>query len=234
MNKPNWYPDEQNSAGKEHLDAEYVPRYDRKADTDPSEDIALLCRYGLNETHTVVDMGAGTGTFALAVAPYCRHVFAVDVSPVMLGYLLPKAVERGIHNMTCLQEGFLGYTHQGDPADFVYSRHALHHLPDIWKAVALSRIASFLRVEGVLYLADLLFSCDLSELTSVVNEWLAGASRDSGRGWTREELETHLREEHSTFTWLLEPMLARAGFDIVQAQHSASRVRSSYVCIKHP
>jgi RNA polymerase primary sigma factor len=44
----------------------------------------------------------------------------------------------------------------------------------------------------------------------------------------REELEAHLREEHSTFTWLLEPMLERAGFEIVGASFSASRVFAAY------
>lgn len=29
--------------------------------------------------------------------------------------------------------------------------------------------------------------------------------------------EEHVRDEHSTFTWLLEPMIERAGFAIEQA-----------------
>ena len=34
--------DEHGHAGPEHLDAEYVARYDRKAATDPSDDVAAL------------------------------------------------------------------------------------------------------------------------------------------------------------------------------------------------
>lgn len=36
--------------------------------------------------------------------------------------------------------------------------------------------------------------------------------------WSRAELEEHLRDEHSTFTWLLEPMIERAGFTVEEAR----------------
>ncbi len=39
----------------------------------------------------------------------------------------------------------------------MFTRNALHHLPDFWKAIALDRIATFLRPGGVLRLHDLIF-----------------------------------------------------------------------------
>lgn len=39
-------------------------------------------------------------------------------------------------------------------------------------------------------------------------------------------------DEHSTFSWLLEPMLARAGFTIQDVTHTESKVFSAYTCIK--
>src|SRR5258706_11103143 len=118
MEHPSWYPDEVAHAGGEHLDADYVPRYDQKAATDPADDLALLRTLGLNATHTLVDLGTGTGTFARAAAPLCRRVVAVDVSPVMLATLRQKAAQLGIANIECAQRGFLSYEHQGDLADF--------------------------------------------------------------------------------------------------------------------
>lgn len=232
MKTPSWFLDELSHAGSEHLDPAYVPQYDRKAGTDPAADMALLREYGLNTAHTLVDLGAGSGTFTLTVAPHCRQVIAVDVSPVMLALVQQKASELGIENITYAQHGFLTYAHQGEQADYIYSRHALHHLPDFWKALALTRIAAYLRTGGILFLRDLIFSCELHELTPVVDAWLAGASTNPEQGWTRAELETHLREEHSTFSWLLEPMLERAGFEIRHIEHDRSRVRSGYVCVK--
>jgi ubiquinone/menaquinone biosynthesis C-methylase UbiE len=232
MKNPSWFLDELTHAGGEHFDSNYVPGYDYKAGTDPSDDLALLCELGLNKTHTLVDLGAGTGTFALAAAPLCRHVVAVDVSPTMLTLLREKAARQGIRNIEVVQQGFLSYEHQGNPADFVYSRHALHHLPDFWKALALERIAAILRGGGVLYLRDLIFSCEPSELPHLIEAWLANASQHPEHGWTRPELETHLREEYSTFSWLLEPMLERAGFAIRQTFHDNSHLYSTYACVK--
>jgi len=47
--------------------------------------------------------------------------------------------------------------------------------------------------------------------------------------WSRAELEEHVRDEHSTFTWLLEPIIRRAGFDIDDALYSADGVFARYV-----
>ncbi len=232
MRMPNWYIDEISHAGSEHLDTRYVPGYDRKAGTDPADDLTVLRELGLKESHTLVDLGAGTGTFALAAAPLCRRVVAVDVSPVMLALLRQKAAQSGIGNVEYVQRGFLTYEHQGDLADFVYSRHALHHLPDFWKVIALAHIAAILRPGGVLYLRDLVFSFEPHEAERLLTDWLASAPEQTEIGWSRSELETHLREEHSAFSWLLEPMLQHAGFEIRHVQHGTSRIHSAYTCIK--
>jgi len=41
----------------------------------------------------------------------------------------------------------------------------------------------------------------------------------------------HIRTEFSTFRWLLEPMLAAAGFEIVTAQFDR-RLYGAYTCIR--
>jgi ubiquinone/menaquinone biosynthesis C-methylase UbiE len=232
MEAPRWFPDELAHAGDEHLDPEYVQGYDNKAGTDPTEDMALFRDLGLNETHTLVDLGAGTGTLALAAAPLCRRAVAVDVSAEMLTLLEEKAGRLGIKNIECVQGGFLTYEHRGEPADFVYSRNALHHLPDFYKALALERISSILRPGGVLRLHDLAFSFDAREAEHVIEAWLANAAEQPKKGWTRPELEKDVREEHITFSWLLEPMLERAGFEIRDRSYDASRCYSAYTCIK--
>lgn len=232
MTTPSWFLDERAHAGPEHLDPGYVLGYDRKAATDPEDDLAALLDLGLNETQTLVDLGAGTGAFALAAAPLCQRVIAVDVSPAMLTHLREKAAQRGIENIACVQSGLLSYEHQGAPADFIYSRHALHHLPDFWKAIALVRMAAMLKTGGALYLRDLIFSFEPGDAERIIERWLANAAEHAEDGWTRAELETHLREEYSTFSWLLEPMIERAGFTIQSVNHSATRVHSAYTCIK--
>jgi hypothetical protein len=47
--------------------------------------------------------------------------------------------------------------------------------------------------------------------------------------WIRAELEEHVRDEHSTFTWLLEPMIERSGFRIESADYSPDGMFAKYV-----
>jgi hypothetical protein len=89
---------------------------------------------------------------------------------------------------------------------------ALHQLPDFWKVMALQRIAATLRLGGILRLRDLVYSFDPTEAAGRLNAWLAAAPSDPARGWTADELATHIRAEYSTYSWLLESMLERVGF----------------------
>lgn len=232
MQRSGWLFDELAHAGDEHLDPGYVTTYDRKSATDPTDDLALLIAHGLDKGSVVVDLGAGTGTFALAVAPLCKRVIAVDVSLAMLDCLQVRAEQMGVRNLDVVRAGFLSYEHQGDRADVVYSRNALHHLPDFWKALALQRIAAMLKPSGVFRLHDLVYHFEAGESSDVIESWLAGASERPEDGWTRSELETHVREEHSTFSWLLELLLERAGFEIQSAEHRLSRTYAAYTCVK--
>jgi SAM-dependent methyltransferase len=220
-----WELDELSHAGPEHLDATYVAGYDQKSATDWSEDVALLLALRIGASSTVVDLGAGTGAFAEAITPHVQRVIAVDVSEPMVA----KMRERGIE---AVQAGFLTYDHQGEPPDAVVTRNALHHLPDFWKALALSRIAEILRLGGVLLLRDLVFSFAPREARSSIQLWIDSAPADPARGWTSAQLAEHVRTEHSTFTWLLEPMLERAGFEVKSRSLSDDGIYASYTCVR--
>lgn len=220
-------PDELAYAGAEHRDPAYVAGYDAKTGFDPAPELELLRRVGLGADSTLVDLGAGTGLLAEAAAGVCRRVVAVDPSPAML-----ESARARDERLECVEAGFLTYEHAGEPPDVVYSRNALHHLPDAWKAVALHRVAELLRPAGTLVLRDIVYACEPGELDEVLEAWFAAAPADPAAGWTRPELETHVRDEQSTFSWLLEPMLERAGFRIREALSSDSRTFARYVCVK--
>ena len=226
-----WTFDELTHAGPEHLDPDYVAGYDRKSGIDPVDDVAALGSLGMTPTCTVVDIGAGTGRFTLAIAPHCGRVVAVDVSAPMLASLAVAARDAGHDNVEIVQAGFLSYQHQGSAADVVYSRNALHHLPDFWKALALERISRMVRPGGILRLRDLIYDFEPGEADTAVEAWIGGGTVDPALGWTQDELAEHVRTEHSTFRWLLEPMLDRAGFDMVDVSFRR-RVYGSYTCIR--
>ncbi len=226
---PGWWLDELATAGRENLDAGHVAGYDAKEDASAAAEVRLCRRLGVNADSLVVEIGTGTGQFAIAVAPACARVVAVDVSPVMLEALRAKLDRASVENVDVVQAGFLSYEHRAGPADLVYCRYALHHLPDFWKALALERIHRILRPGGVLRLWDVVYSFDADEAPQRIEAWCASAGATANDGWTRPELEEHVRDEHSTFSWLLEPMLRRSGFAIEHADYSDDGIFARYV-----
>jgi ubiquinone/menaquinone biosynthesis C-methylase UbiE len=232
MEPATWMLDELAHAGPEHLDPGFVAGFDRKQGYPGfSADVSVLAAHGAGQDATVVDLGTGTGRFALAAAPHVRHVVAVDVSPAMLAVARDRAAAAGLASIEWVQAGFLSYQHAGPPTDAVFTRNALHQLPDFWKALALDRIAGMLRPGGVLRLHDLIFDFQPADAGTVLERWLDGAAADPASGYTREDYAGHLRTEHSTFRWLLEPMLTAAGFDIVTAGFDR-QVYGAYTCVR--
>ena len=159
----------------------------------------------------------------------CARVVAVDVSPVMLARLRTKVDAAGVTNLEVVRAGFLTYDHRGEPADVVYTRYALHHLPDAWKAIALTRVRAVLRVGGLLRLWDVVYHFPAAEAVERLEAWCATGGDQVEGEWSRAEHEEHVRDEHSTFTWLLEPMLAQAGFTIETAEHSEDGIFAQYL-----
>jgi|SRR6266550_2612202 len=226
--------DETKYAGPEHLDPDYVARYDRKAKTDPTEDVKHLKAFGLGADSFVVDFGAGSGTFAVAVAPHCKKVMAVDVSPAMIAATEAKIEKFRLENVEVVEAGFLSFEAPTESVDFVYSRNALHQLPDHQKELALRRISELLKPLGVLYLKDLVYSFPKEETETYLKAWLDAAPEHPEDGWTRQELETHIKTEFSTYSDSLEAMLDQAGFEIRESDHSGNKIFSAYTCIKKP
>jgi len=222
-----WYPDERDRAGPEHLDEEYVAGYDAKSQVsqlDLEEALELLRRHGLDADATLVDFGCGTGLLATAVAAEAARVVGVDPSPAMLELARDRS-----ETVEWVEAGFLTYRHEGDPPQLVHSRHALHHLPDFWKGIALVRIHDLLAPGGVLVLRDLVYDFAPGVADGRIEEWLAGGAANPAEGWTRAELEEHVRDEHSTFAWLLEHLLEHSGFELLERDVHRG-IYATYVC----
>ena len=146
----------------------------------------------------------------------------------MLDYARVKAEANGISNIIFCHGGFLTYVHTADPADFIVTSLALHHLPDFWKCVALRRLHSMLKPEGRLLLSDVVYSADNYEAN--ISGWISSLEKVGGREFL-EDAEMHIRDEYSTFTWIIESLLEKTGFRIDTVNYDKG-VFAQYVCTK--
>lgn len=220
---PPWLYNEFKHVGVDYDDAALAEQYDEvhsrfRGDMAAASD-RLLDALAVRETDTLVDIGCGTGTFAIRASRRCAAVYAVDVSEPMLAVARRKAEAAGCTNLTFANAGFLTYEHAGPPADIVTSTAALHHLPDFWKLVALRRIAAMLRPGGRLYLFDTVYSFDVADFAQYIQEKSAWFASQAGESFGDEAM-TAFREENSTCDWIMEGLLVRAGFVIDSADYS--------------
>jgi putative AdoMet-dependent methyltransferase len=198
--------------------SEAVARFDRNQGTDAEADRDLLIRLGVTDDTEYVDLACGTGSMVVEAAAIGAHAHGVDVSEQMLRFAEQRAARRGVI-VTLHRDGLLSYRHDR-PADVITTKSALHQLPDFWKQVGLTSIGQYLRPGGLLYIWDLIFSFSAGEYESQIERLLDVHAAAAGDGFTREEFETHIREEYSTYSWILEGMLDRAGFDVVSTDYA--------------
>lgn len=109
----------------------------------------------------VVDLGAGTGLLALALAPQVAEVVAVDISERMLERLDERAATDGIRNLRTLEADLRRLPLPDESASLVVSNYAFHHLDDAGKELALSEARRILRPGGRLIVCDMMFSLSL-------------------------------------------------------------------------
>jgi hypothetical protein len=85
-----------------------------------------------------------------------------------------------------------------------------------------------LRPGGTLRLWDVVYHFPADEAEPRIEGWCATGSSADG-AWTRAELEEHVRDEHSTFTWLLEPLIQHTGFTIRHVRYSDDGFSAQYL-----
>lgn len=232
MNK--WLYNEFKHCGVDYSEAEEADKYDEQHQKfrDYKNEFRIMMDFlGLHDTgdKTIIDLGCGTGAIAIFAADSFKTVYAVDISDVMIEKV-KKKIDKNVHNLIFVNAGFLSYNHEGEPADLVVTKAAFHHLPDFWKQIALLRMNRMLKMGGLLYIHDIVFQFDPQEYESRINAWISRFEEVAGKEF-RLEVETHIRDEYSTFDWILRGMLEKAGF-AVEKSHSYDGFVTEYSCRK--
>lgn len=90
----------------------------------------LFLREHVRPQESVLDVGAGTGRFTLALAPLVQQVTALEPNASMLGYLREEVASRALANVTLVQSSW-----EDAPADLSADRviccHVLYPILDI-------------------------------------------------------------------------------------------------------
>ena len=210
-NPPPWQWNEFQQIGTEYASIDEVSnnylriRKIRDIETENREILGLL---KLPPSGTVLGIGTGTGAFLRTAAKHCAHAVGIDISEVMLHYARARADEEKIHNIELHRAGFLTSTFAENTFDGVVSGLAFHHLPDLWKAVALERIYRILKPGGCFLLLDVVFDWKTESPEAYFNR-IVDIEKESRPNFIR-----HIAQEYSTLAWIMEGLLTRAGFVI--------------------
>jgi putative AdoMet-dependent methyltransferase len=228
-----WTYDESVAPGVDYSRDDTVAVYEKgRAEIgDPSEEARqLIGLLGVKKDWTIVDLGCGTGAFVAEVAHHCRRVIGVDVSPKMLAGARQRMQDAGLTNVELVKAGFLSYLHQGDPADAITTKVAFHHLPDFWKQIALLKMDRMLRPGGKLCIADVVYSFKPADHQKEYDGYLERMRKIVSPEFIKN-VELDLSREFMTMDWIMEEMLARAGFRI-ERQWKPDKFFALYLCAK--
>jgi ubiquinone/menaquinone biosynthesis C-methylase UbiE len=209
---PAWQWNEIQQVGTDYSIVTEVERYDERMGQFrdlPAEDAAILDTLALPKRPRILEIGTGTGHFARAALHAGHRVTALDVSPAMLRYAAERAKSENLTGIEFCHGGFLTFTASPATFDVAVSVAVLHHLPDLWKAVALDNIHRALKPGGRFLLCDVVFSSKDGQLHAQFD-----AFTDAVPQSMREGAVGHIAREYSTLDWIMEGLLARAGFAI--------------------
>ncbi len=230
---PEWYFDESLHAGVDYSDEKIVSDYDKqhtKFRNYENEASRITQALGISKNDIVVDMGCGTGGVSIYLAKSCKKLYAIDISPKMIELCNNKIANEDIDNVFPICSGLLSYKHNGEPVDVVISNAVLHHLPDFWKLVALKKINEILKPGGKFFLFDVVFSFPVEKHEKYISDWIEETRKGVGEKMMKEAI-IHVKEEYSTWDWILEKMLELAGFKIVNKTEEMANT-TAYICLK--
>jgi 2-polyprenyl-3-methyl-5-hydroxy-6-metoxy-1,4-benzoquinol methylase len=209
-----WYYNERRRIG---LDTAVASICNRDNDADLRARAALTM-LGVKAGWRVADIGCGNGVLACEAALMGAEVDAIDIAPAMLALADIYARDRKAVIRTH-SAGLLSFVYQPNSYDLIVSEFTLHHLPDFWKTVALSRIYNALKPGANFYLRDIVFVSMPDGVERDVEAWADFSIKN--HDFERDSVVTHMRDEYSTFGWVIERMLTDVGFTLEMADYHA-------------
>jgi len=228
-----WTYNEFNQVGVDYSKTSKVSEYDEEMESfrDYAGEVkAFVEKLNISNTKELVvaDIGCGTGAFSIHAAKYFKKIYAVDVSKEMLKRASTKADDKNIDSIEFVSSGFLQFDPK-EKVDVIFTKWAFHHLPDYWKQAALLNMNRALKQGGVLFISDVVFKFDPNYKVNT-ESLITSISNDLGQD-VADETKTHIRDEYSTFDWIIQGLVERAGF-VIENSETNNPLISEYFCRK--
>ncbi|MBS1844138.1 MAG: class I SAM-dependent methyltransferase [Actinobacteria bacterium] len=134
-----------------------------------------------------LDVGCGTGLLALAMAPRCASVWAIDNAPAMVDHLRWMLAGQAVANVYPLIASASSLPQMDSSVDVVVSNYCFHHLDERGKRDALAEAMRVLRPGGRLVFGDMMFSWTPAEGRNRAVVWskVRAIARRGPAGWMR-------------------------------------------------
>ena len=189
-------------------------KYARSAIADMAGYERTLARTAdhLRPSDRVLEVGCGTGTTALRLAPGVAAMVATDLSPAMVEIARGKAGDQGIDTVHFVAAAADDTRFAGEGFDAVLAFNLLHLVPDV--GAALAAIAASVKPGGLLISKT---PC-IGEMNPLIGRVMIPVMGLVGKAPSTV---------HAFRFGDLERALERAGFDIVLAERHATRGRDT-------
>ena len=124
-------------------------RYSKRpiADEQTYQKKLQVTRNYLDSTMEVLEFGCGTGSTAIAHAPYVKHILATDISAKMIEIAQAKADLAKVMNVTFQQAAIEDFSGADQSFDAVMGHSILHLVKD--KVDVISKVHKMLKPGGI-------------------------------------------------------------------------------------
>ena len=195
-----------------------APKYARRAISDMDAYEATLARVKiyLNDTDTALELGCGTGSTALLLAPNVKSYEGTDISGAMIDIALEKAWNASAPNLTFRKAGATSEDHADKRYDKVLAFNLLHLVPDT--EATFDMVHSLLPDGGIF----------ISKTPCVGEKWYYRPIVAALRAIGKAPFVRFLKVPE------LDQMIVRAGFEIVETGLLPPSTPSRFIVARKP